>query len=212
MTLGASSPARRATGSPARKGRTIMRLPLARGAALALALFVAMAVAAAPAGATLTPVNGRFVGHAGDTQMAISAGNVRCATSTISGTINGAGTAVSGEVDFSNNGRTTCITAAGGSCTVVTGGGVPTRMTLRSTSSVSRSHASGDLVLDTDFTYSIDCSGFSCTISGTQTARNAWTITGQHLTILAQFACSELSPATLRATYTITDPARLTIS
>jgi hypothetical protein len=189
-----------------------MRLPLARGAVSALALFVAMAVAAVPAGATLTPVNGRFVGNAGDMQLAFEFFTMRCATSTISGTINGAGTAVSGEVDFSNNGRTTCITAAGGSCTVVTGGGVPTRMTLRSTSSVSRSHASGDLVLDTDFTYSIDCVGSLCTISGTQTARTAWTITGQHLTIEAGVFCSERFGAVLRLTYTISDPGRLTIS
>src|ERR1041384_3921062 len=98
-----------------------MKLALKRGLPLAIAL-LSVLVAAAPANATLTPVNGTISGTSSNFQVVQGSVTISCGRSTVTGTINGTGTAISWTNDFvSGTGRTCEESLFRSSCTV-TGG------------------------------------------------------------------------------------------
>jgi hypothetical protein len=177
----------------------------------------ALGVAVAPASATITPVNGNIDGSAGRNQVIARSGLAAlCTTSTFNGRVSSDGRSASGNVDFSNAGRTTCLGTFGVSCEVRSSDSRNT-ITLRSTASTAGTSATGDLVLDSDFTYAISClgGGLLCTISGPQTLRGAWSISQRSpptLTIDAiGVACGEGRTLTqFEADYSIVQ--RITIS
>ncbi len=153
-----------------------MNVKLGRLVVSIVAVLSVAAVAVPTASATLTTRATRGEDRALARDSAFTRGVLaaRCPTTTFVGTVAGDGLSVSGELDFSNAGRTTCTGTFGVSCEVTTNGRTPTRITMRSTASVAGVSATFDLVLDSDFTLEIIClgGGVVCTISGIQAIRS----------------------------------------
>ncbi len=145
---------------------------------LTVSALAVLAAAATPANATFTPVNARISATSTDSSLSSNGGAVavRCPTAEFTGTINGTGTAASGTLGFSSNPRNRVdCTAVGQRATVDCRGLV----TLRSTSSVAGTSASGTFALDTGFDCSITVPALVCTlhIVGPQTPTGTWTYT-----------------------------------
>ncbi len=186
------------------------RASLLVGAALAV-----LAVVAAPAYATITAraSSQRVTATSTNTQLTRGGLSARCATSTFAGTVAADGLSASGEFDFSNRGRTTCTGSFGVSCEVTTSRRTPTTITLRSTASTAGVSATGDVVLDANFTLEVSClgGGLVCTVSGPQTLRAAGNLTATRLRKTSRgIRCTEGGTADFVADYTFTET--LTIS
>ncbi len=197
--------------------RLSMKSATMRGLLVAVAALAVLAVAAAPASATITAGAARTVtARSNDSALTRGGLGARCTTSTAAGTVAADGLSASVELDFSNGGRTTCTGSFGVSCEVRTAGRTPTTITLRSTSSTAGRTATGDVVIDANFTYEVAClgGGLVCTVSGAQTIRAAGTITQGTPSRLAANArgirCTEGGTADFTGNYTITE--RITIS
>ncbi len=157
-----------------------MTVRFGRFAVSILAALSVVAIAATPASATITASasGGRLTGASRNTSFTRGGLGFRCTTSTFAGTVAADGRSISGELDFSNAGRTTCTGSFGVSCEVTTSRRTPTTITSRSTASTAGVSATFDLVLDANYTLEINClgGGLVCTISGPQTIRSAETI------------------------------------
>ncbi len=138
---------------------------LLRGLVVVGALSV-LAIAAIPAHATITPAGATISASSTDSQLSAGGPIVRCPTSEFTGTINAAGTALSGRLAFSSNPRLriTCTESTLGSSVTVVCRGL---ITLRSDSSVAGVSASGTVVLTgaTPFECSVTVAALGCTIT-----------------------------------------------
>jgi hypothetical protein len=189
-----------------------MKSATTRGLLTAVAALAVLAVMAVPASATITPVNGSVTARSGNSALTRSGLGARCTTSTFAGRISADGRSASGNLDFSNRGATTCSGTFGVSCEVRSSD-ARNNITLRSTASTAGTSATGDVALDSDFTYSVSClgGGLVCTVSGPQTIRAAGTIrqgAGRTDTLVAdarRIACGEGGTADFTGTYTITE-------
>ncbi len=189
------------------------RLAISLAAALS-----AVAMAAAPASARITASasSGRISAISSDSAFTRGGLGFRCISSTLIGTVAADGLSFSGELDFSNGGRTTCSGTFGVSCEAPTFGLITTPITFRSTASTAGVSATGDIGIDTVFTLAISCPsiGLVCTISGTQTIRAAGTIIqGRPVRFAANargIRCTEGGTADFTGNYTFFE--RITIS
>jgi hypothetical protein len=198
--------------SPTPTKEITMRFAVSRSALLTVAAFGSLALLTAPAAATITPVNGTVT--ANSTNTALTRGGIllaRCPTSTFAGRISADGRSASGNIDFSNRGATTC----GGDfapCEVRSSDARNT-ITFRSTASTAGASATGDVALDSDFTYNVSClgGGLACTVSGPQTIRAAGTSrqgagrTDSLVTDVRGLRCTEGGTANFTGTYRINE-------
>ncbi len=155
-----------------------MKFPAMRGLLLSIAALAVLAVAAVPAHATVTPVNSAVNSTSTNSNITDEGNGIRtrCPLSTFAGRTSADGRALSGTLTFSSSGGVTCTESIFGSSVRVACTG---NVTLRSTSSVARTSASGTATLDSGFSCTITPAiGSPRTIRGPQTPTNCtWTFT-----------------------------------
>ena len=155
-----------------------MKRPATRGLLLAAATLAALVAAAVPAHATLTPVNTSFTATSSNSVITHSGFGIRdrCPLSHFGNRTSADGRSLSGNVIFNRSGAVTCTESFFSSSITVDCVG---NATLRSTTSVAGTAASGTLVLDTGFRCEVT-SGLSpdWIMRGPQTPTNCtWTLT-----------------------------------
>jgi hypothetical protein len=144
--------------------------PRTRGVLLSVAMLSLAALAiAVPAQARITnPIGTPVTGSSSNTQFTAGGTTITCNTSTFTGTVTGTEN-VSGNLTFSESGRTTCRTVGLGLSADVRCV-APDTITLRLTGSPrdTRSPVSGEVSLDANFTCQITVLGVTLTVSGPQ--------------------------------------------
>jgi hypothetical protein len=148
-----------------------------RGLLLSIAALAVLAVAAIPAHASVTPVNSAVNATSTNSVLTDEGTGLRtrCPLSTFTGRTSADGRALSGSLTFTSSGGVTCTENLFGSSVDVRCSGT---VTLRSTSSVAGSSASGNVTLDSGFRCDITSLAGRRTITGPQTPSNcSWTFT-----------------------------------
>src|ERR1044072_7620988 len=187
-----------------------------RGWLLAVAMLSVLAIAATPAHATATPVNATVSALLTDSFLSTGGQTIRGPRGDFTGSINGAGTALSGRLTFGRTAAATCTEDSLFRLSAV----VDCRglVTLRSTSSVAGNNMSGTYAVDAGFQCSVNVGSGTCvlTIRGPQTPTGVWTFSQatQPLTVDARtisvtadnpsFLCRSTTTASFGGRYRVT--------